>query len=315
MLCERYNMFPSPLGEDVVSTIVIRPLLDQLQVSIPSRGRRCVNQHGGQYFCVPPVVSIPSRGRRCVNKICKTKGLGYSMVSIPSRGRRCVNQATSPSVKLPSGFHPLSGKTLCQRFFLFTCKRRHSKFPSPLGEDVVSTYRLSICPSVANCFHPLSGKTLCQLESRTNGTRETNVSIPSRGRRCVNNCSNWFNHQSRVSIPSRGRRCVNAGKRCSRSSFGVSIPSRGRRCVNKKTVELNVECIQKFPSPLGEDVVSTNIVKPMEELTENVSIPSRGRRCVNTSLREPCPARVPARKSTHLFSLDELYSHPADFRR
>jgi hypothetical protein len=87
-------------------------------------------------------------------------------------------------------------------------------------------------------------------------------------------------------FPSRGRHCVNDSTCYSfKRSYQVSIPSRGRHCVNNTTGTYNGTVRGTFPSPLGEDVVSTSFSCIAIVLNQDVSIPSRGRRCVNTLYR------------------------------
>ena len=75
----------------------------------------------------------------------------------------------------------------------------------------------------------------------------------------------------------------------------VSIPLRGRCNVNQaKCNNHSAECRQWFPSPCGEDVMSTlEEIGVTEEDFEDVSIPLRGRCNVNAlnSVKKVAPSR------------------------
>jgi hypothetical protein len=122
------------------------------------------------------------------------------------------------------------------------------------------------------------------------------VSIPSRGRHCVNlDLQSYREGPHSVSIPSRGRHCVNWHSNVFvHSDYGVSIPSRGRHCVNVGQFKPGVALPPvPFPSPLGEDIVSTQYPLAHFTISHIVSIPSRGRHCVNVPFSSAVLANPP----------------------
>ena len=109
--------FPSPCGEDVMSTLLEGEITAPYRaVSIPLRGRCNVNSRSSVKRRSLPQVSIPLRGRCNVNKGTKSKMMQWLLVSIPLRGRCNVNWESNDNTLEDSW-----------------------EFPSPCGEDVMST--------------------------------------------------------------------------------------------------------------------------------------------------------------------------------
>ena len=112
----------------------------------------------------PLVVSIPLRGRCNVNSFVTIAGLSKKQ-QFPSPCGEDV-MSTSPSLTPQSGSSekrvsiPLRGRCNVNK----NGSRRgeiefaFGEFPSPCGEDVMSTAGLQLLPKVSKCFHPLAGK-------------------------------------------------------------------------------------------------------------------------------------------------------------
>ena len=158
-----------------------------------------------------------------------------SSVSIPFRGSEFVKPYSAIAERWGrslwfKGFHPLSGKWVCQGV-------ARSKIPL-----------------VGSSFHPLSGKWVCQVKTLAS-TTENKCFHPLSGKWvCQDKGTTLYRKQIvRVSIPFRGSEFVKREKLSDLDyGLGVSIPFRGSEFVKQQKVKESASPSLRFPSPFGE---------------------------------------------------------------
>lgn len=78
-------------------------------------------------------VSVPSRGVRCLNEHISDHWDEYVDVFVPSRGIRYLNVNIDKNTRFKLGFRPLAGSKVSEHLAIYD-NGDQAKFPSPLGD-------------------------------------------------------------------------------------------------------------------------------------------------------------------------------------
>ena len=189
----------------------------------------------------PQRVSVPSRGTGNINS---SLGLDYTVSAhkFPSPlGEQGISTyrvaLTVIGSKSRKGFRPPSGNSEYQHTMEHDSHCKEIAFPSPLGEQGISTRMFDLCSNIKiACFRPLSGNREYQPAEDAAKLLEMRgvVSVPSRGTGNINLQPNQFIIAS--------------------TQFPSPLGEQGISTWRNNT---HAEYCNWFPSPLGEQGIST----------------------------------------------------------
>ena len=155
--------FPSTLGEQGISTSLVLDTkrLEAEGVSVPSRGTGNINRARRPPGYVAHFSFRPLSGNREYqhSKSGGGSNLEHDSVSVPSRGTGNINAYESGiPYDVTDSFRPLSGNREYQREGRPQAHAERAQFPSPLGEQGISTCLMRLIKLTFNArFRPLSG--------------------------------------------------------------------------------------------------------------------------------------------------------------